>query len=108
MWRISNAHLEKILTPLQEKFELYFEKIGKLFVNIEYCQHETRKYYWWTNVGKVTRKFIKESNLATPTQKPGQGDDVFKNEPIKICGTQPLKTLKWYGLLEQTISVQIF
>ena len=45
MWRISNAHLEKILTPLQEKFELYFEKIGKLFVNIEYCQHETRKYY---------------------------------------------------------------
>ena len=24
---------------------------------------------------------------------------VFKNEPSKICGRQPLKSLKWYGLL---------
>ena len=24
---------------------------------------------------------------------------VFKNEPSKICGRQPLKNLKWYGLL---------
>ena len=24
---------------------------------------------------------------------------VFKNGPIKICGWQPLKKLKWYGLL---------
>ena len=23
---------------------------------------------------------------------------VFKNEPSKICGRQPLKNLKWYGL----------
>ena len=26
-------------------------------------------------------------------------DKVFKNEPSKICGTQPLKNLKEYGLL---------
>ena len=25
-------------------------------------------------------------------------DKVFKNGPSKICGTQPLKNLNWYGL----------
>ena len=25
---------------------------------------------------------------------------VFKNGPNKFCGRQPLKNLKWYGLLE--------
>ena len=33
---------------------------------------------------------------------------VFKNGPSKICGRQPLKNLKGYGLLKQTISLQIF
>ena len=28
-------------------------------------------------------------------------DEVFKNEPSKICGRQPLKNLKEYGLLKQ-------
>ena len=33
---------------------------------------------------------------------------VVKNGPSKICGRQPLKSLKWwYGLLRQTISLQI-
>ena len=27
-------------------------------------------------------------------------DIVFKNGPNKFCGRQPLKNLKWYGLLE--------
>ena len=31
---------------------------------------------------------------------------VFKNGPSKICGRQPLKNLKWHGLLRQ-ISLQI-
>ena len=35
-------------------------------------------------------------------------DKVFKNEPSDICGRQPLKNLKGYGLLKQTISLQIF
>ena len=26
-------------------------------------------------------------------------DKVFKNGPSKVCGRQPLKDLKWYGLL---------
>ena len=30
-------------------------------------------------------------------------DKVFKNVPSEICGRQPLKNLKWYGLLKQTI-----
>ena len=32
-------------------------------------------------------------------------DKVFKNGPSKICGRQPLKNLKGYGLLEQLIAV---
>ena len=35
-------------------------------------------------------------------------DKAFKNGPSKICGKQPLKILKRYGLLKQTISHQIF
>ena len=30
---------------------------------------------------------------------------VFKNGPSKICGMQPLKMLKWYGLLKRIISL---
>ena len=33
---------------------------------------------------------------------------VFKNGPSKIYGTQPLKNLKEYGLLKQTILLQMF
>ena len=33
---------------------------------------------------------------------------VFQDGPSEICGRQPLKNLKWYGLLRQTISLQIF
>ena len=33
---------------------------------------------------------------------------VFKSRPSKICGRQPLKNLKGYGLLKQTISHQTF
>ena len=33
-------------------------------------------------------------------------DQVFKNGPSKVCGRQPLKNLKGYGL--QTIPLQIF
>ena len=35
-------------------------------------------------------------------------DKVFKNGTSEICGRQSLKNLKWYGLLKQTISLQIF
>ena len=35
-------------------------------------------------------------------------DKVFKNKQSKICGRQPLKNLKGYGLLKQTITLQIF
>ena len=33
---------------------------------------------------------------------------VFKRGPSKICGRQPLKILRRYGLLKHTISLQIF
>ena len=35
-------------------------------------------------------------------------DKVFKNGPSKVCGRQPLKNLKQYSLVSQTISLQIF
>ena len=35
-------------------------------------------------------------------------DKVFMSGPSKICGRQPLKNLKDYGLLKQTISLQTF
>ena len=35
-------------------------------------------------------------------------DKVFKNGPNRICGRQPLKNLKGYSLLNQTIFFQIF
>ena len=35
-------------------------------------------------------------------------DKVFKNGPSKICERQPLKNLKGYGLLKQTIYLKIF
>ena len=35
-------------------------------------------------------------------------DRVFENGQSKICGRQPLKDLKGYRLLQQTISFQLF
>ena len=32
----------------------------------------------------------------------------FKNGQSKICGRQPLKNLKGYGLLKQTLPLQVF
>ena len=34
-------------------------------------------------------------------------DKVFKNGPSKICGRQPLKTLKWYSLLKSNFTWSI-
>ena len=30
-------------------------------------------------------------------------DKVFRNGPSEICGRQPLKNLKWYGLIKQMV-----
>ena len=35
-------------------------------------------------------------------------DKVFKNRPSKLCGRQPLKNLKGYGKLKQTIPFKVF
>ena len=37
-----------------------------------------------------------------------KGDKVFKNGASKICGRGFLKIFKWYSLLKQSISFQIF
>ena len=33
---------------------------------------------------------------------------VFKNGPSMVCGRQPLKSLKWYGLLRQKTVLELF
>ena len=33
---------------------------------------------------------------------------IFKNGPSKICGRQPLKNLKWYGLPKQNTLTHMF
>ena len=35
-------------------------------------------------------------------------DKVFNSGLIKFCGRQPVKGLKAYGLLKQTISLEMF
>ena len=53
--------------------------------------------------------FLKVLVLKTAGNTPGNiWDKVFKNEPSKICGREPLKILKGYSLLKQTIFLQIF
>ena len=47
-------------------------------------------------------------NIPQPKTEISKWDKVFKGGPSKICGRQPLKNLKGYGLLKQTISLQIF
>ena len=50
-------------------------------------------------------------HFITPwkARKPGViWGKVFKDGLSKMCGRQSLKNLKWYGLPQQTISLQIF
>ena len=57
--------------------------------------------------------FESKSRCNTPALFPNHflvrymWDKVFKSGPSKICGRQPLKNLKWYSLLKQTIFLQI-
>ena len=48
---------------------------------------------------------LKKRALLIKTNK---WDKVFKNETSKICGRRPLKNLKGYGLLKQTLPFKFF
>ena len=56
--------------------------------------------------GKAKRVFILRNDLLI--LEVVIWSKVFKNGSSKICGRQPLKNLKWCGLLRQTISLQFF
>ena len=51
---------------------------------------------------------IGEYPAARKVEKSDIWDKVFKSGPSKICGRQPLKNLKGYGLLRQIIFLQFF
>ena len=58
--------------------------------------------------GTLARNGLKGQILKLDYYSIDKWGKVFKNGPSKICGRQPLKNLKGYGLLKQTISLQIF
>ena len=58
-------------------------------------------------ISEIIATVIKQTSNLRDRLKVSWGK-VFKNGPSEICGRQPLKNLKWYGLLKQTIPLQIF
>ena len=52
-------------------------------------------------------KLIKKTLLSETTILKKTWDEVFKSGPSKICIRHSLKNLEGYGLLKQTISLQI-
>ena len=62
--------------------------------NWQYCNQ------WWY------QHLHHSENLTKPIIY--KWDEIFKNGASKISGRQALTTLKWYGLLKHTISLQIF
>ena len=108
MWILWNF-LEHLFygTPLDDCFcDLHFE--SKILVHFQInilSQNVCSQAIYW-----VSQKFWKKNGLCDFLLPFASyiWDNVFKNEPSKICGRQPLKNLKWYGLYKQTMSLQIF
>ena len=71
---------------------------------------ETSKNIWLSDVFRGYRKRAAAMKTCIVTTVKMCSwiicDKLFKNGLRKICGRQPLKNLKWYGLLKQTISLQ--
>ena len=75
--------------------------------------HHTYKYSQhssiiWVSFTKWFTKFYKVSDCGFESHCSHLWVKVFKNGSSKIYLTQPSKNLKRYGLLRQTISLQIF
>ena len=49
-----------------------------------------------------------QGNLNGSGQQSPLCDKIFTNGPSKVCGRQPLKYLKGYGLLKQKIAKILF
>ena len=61
--------------------------------------------YFWTNHFTVVNKWSDYWNFFYEVWLEWSiWVKVFKNVPSKICGRQPLKNLKWYGLQADQIS----
>ena len=101
MWILWNF-LEHLFygTPLDDCFcDLHFE--SKILVHFQInilSQNVCSQAIYW-----VSQKFWKKNGLCDFLLPFASyiWDNVFKNEPSKICGRQPLKNLKWYGLFKQ-------
>ena len=81
MWLFcTNSYRLKAINYFHEKSAIANVRLGSKYASAQYC----------------------------PKSQKSKWDKVFNNGPSKICGTQPLKNLKGYGLLKQTISLKFF
>ena len=85
MFRIIFRQVEDLLFPLDKKFPADLVTFTEEILN-----------------GKL--HFL----CSVPATMPFIWDKVFKSEPSKISGRQPLKNLKGYGRFKQTIQLHIF
>ena len=89
--------LDDKLNPLLElKEDMLWGILSKLIESFKFASHKKiTKLEWrpWILVKLSFRELAIQSFYLTYFKLV----KVFKSRPSKICGTQPLKNLKWYG-----------
>ena len=91
-----------LFTPQQQPWSLPLISNQLNLVKQAYDYSESQKSYSFTVFCKV------HSFVIWIISSKVIWDEVFKSGLSKICGRQPLKSLKGYGLLKQTLFLQIF
>ena len=103
---------------LQQTLLFHSIKVGRInlletMIPCEYwaksfCAYDARRHSWnpkKANRSQIRSQIYKFARVTTFGQDFSEKwvktlwDEVFKSEPSKICGRQPLKNLRWYGLL---------
>ena len=84
------------ISPKNTSRKYYHIKIKSLHQNKKAFSPFYHKKYFWSRIWQ---------NMVLGIIKRGK---VFKNGPIKICGRQPLKSLKWHALADHITSKAVF
>ena len=93
-WHDSSTVASTILQQSRARFFL-FSTLAEFFNSDAYC---------WRIV-PCTRNMTHDPNTVLNSRGDFKliWDKILKNVPTEICGRQPLKNLKWHGLLKQAI-----
>ena len=80
----------------------------RISTKLTFCSNEI--FFFPGTEEILNHKISNNSNTSAYERTQGKmtWGKLFKSGPSKIYGRQPLKHLKGYGLLKQTISLQIF